>query len=206
MIIDRLGRLDSISDAVLELGAGTRRRIPGSISVDQRDLPEVDVVGDALEVLRSIPDSSVRLIHSSHFFEHVDYLQPLLAEIARVLKPEATLHVIVPHFSNPYFHSDPTHRTQFGLYTFAYLAQSSLFRRKTPEYVATPLLRLVSVRLNFRSPRPFYIRHGIKFLVQSLINASRWVQEFYEENLAYVLPCYEVEATLVRVSQPPQAT
>jgi hypothetical protein len=49
---------------VLELGCGGTKRFPEPVGIDLLELPGVDVVGDALEVLRSLPDGSVRAIHS----------------------------------------------------------------------------------------------------------------------------------------------
>jgi ubiquinone/menaquinone biosynthesis C-methylase UbiE len=83
------------------------------------DSDAVDIVGDALQVLKKVPDNAVSKITSYHFLEHVDNLGILLEEIARVLKQDGTLVSVVPHFSNPFFYSDPTHKNFFGLYTFS---------------------------------------------------------------------------------------
>jgi predicted SAM-dependent methyltransferase len=57
---------------VLELGCGGTKRVPEPVGIDLLELPGVDVVGDALEVLGwSLPDGSVRVIHSEHFLEHI---------------------------------------------------------------------------------------------------------------------------------------
>ena len=120
--------------AVLELGCGPKKQVGGAIGIDMLDTDAVDIVGEAVAVLRRFPAASVARIHSFHFFEHVPDLDALLVETARVLEDGGTMEVVVPHFSNPYFYSDPTHRAFFGLYTFSYLAEERLFARKVPNY------------------------------------------------------------------------
>ena len=181
----------------LELGCGPRKRHADAIGVDRLDYPGVDLVGDVFGVLRSLPAACVQSVHAYHFFEHVDDLPALLEEVARVLKPDGSLDVEVPHFSNPYFYSDPTHSKFFGLYTFSYLARDGLFRRRVPQYECMPHFELVDVRLDFDSP--FLFRGLIKRAIGPLFNLTRWLQEFHEENLCYVLPCYQLRFSLRRL-------
>ncbi len=168
---------------ILDLGCGGRKAHPDYVGIDALDLPGVDIVGDVGLTLDAVADSSVDGVVSRHFFEHVDDVPAMLASIARVLKPAGTCDIVVPHFSNAYFYSDPTHRTAFGLYSLAYLARSSLFRREVPVYGNVLPLRLVDVQLRFKSPRPFYGRYPLRRAMQPVVNSSRWAQEFYEENL-----------------------
>lgn len=183
---------------VLELGCGGTKRLPDSVGVDLLDLPGVDVVGDALEVLRSLPDGSVRAIHSEHFLEHIPDAEGLVREAARVLEPGGEFRAVVPHFSNPHFYSDPTHRTFFGLYTFSYWVRSVPWRRQTPQYDDAAPLTLVEAHYHFKSARPFYVRHAIKKVLGSWVNRSRWTREFYEEHFVWLMPAYELEYLLRR--------
>jgi len=181
--------------ASLELGCGPRKRHADAIGIDRLDYVGVDLVGDVFGILRSLPAACVQSVHAYHFFEHVDDLPALLEEVARVLKSGGWLDVEVPHFANPYFYSDPTHSKFFGLYTFSsYLARDGLFHRRVPQYGLTPHFELVDVRLDFNSP--FLFRGLIKRTIGRLFNLTRWLQEFHEENLCYVLPCYQIRFSL----------
>lgn len=184
--------------AKLDVGCGERKRSPGYIGVDQLALPGVDIVGDVHEVLSSIPDGTVAEVYCSHFLEHIDDLDGMLAQMCRVLRTDGHLEVVVPHFSNPYFASDPTHRRAFGLYTFSYVTERPPLRRQVPHYAEPLPLTLEHVELGFKSAPPFYGRHAVKLALGRVVNFSRWTREFYEENLVYLLPCYELRFSLVR--------
>jgi ubiquinone/menaquinone biosynthesis C-methylase UbiE len=182
----------------LELGCGETKRNPDAVGIDTRALRGVDVVADALDALRSLPDGSVDSISSSHFLEHVDDLEAVLRESARVLRQGGRFLATTPHFSNPYFYSDPTHRGFFGLYTFCYFVETSPLRRQVPHYIDPLPFVLHSPTLGFKSTSPFYGRHACKQVLEKVFNRSRWLKEFYEENLCWMIPCYEITYDLRR--------
>lgn len=196
-----LARPQELRDAVIELGVGPKRRYDGSIGVDMLDGEAVDIVGDAMSVLRAFPAGSVRLITSSHFLEHVPDAGAMLDEMSRLLAPGGEIEVIVPHFGHPYFRSDPTHQgLGYGLYTMSYYARDPHFSRQVPGYVRRDHLTVKSVDLRFKSSLPFYGRYAFKRVVGMLFNSCRYMQELWEENLAYVFPCYEIRYVLGRTA------
>lgn len=81
-------------------------------------LPGVDIQADLNEPLDLLPDGSVEAVHCRHLLEHIDRLLHLLDELHRVVRPGGEIDIRVPHFSNPYGYSDPTHVRFFGLYSF----------------------------------------------------------------------------------------
>lgn len=198
-ILDKSGALAKDGPLKLDLGCGVTKRAPDFVGVDVLDGPAVDIVGDALDVLRALEDERVVEVYSAHFFEHVDNLSALIDELERVLVVGGRLHVVVPHFSNPYYYSDPTHRRPFGLYTFSYFAEDPVLRRRVPTYGRAPRLQLQAAQLNFRSSIEFRARYRVKAALGRLVNRSVWAQEFYEENLAGIVPCYELDFELVKV-------
>lgn len=193
-----LPRVGSILHIELELGCGNGKRNRQAIGVDMLDYPDVDIVGDVYEVLASFPAQSVDAVYSYHFVEHVPDVPKLLSELARIVKPNGYVEFVAPHFSNPYFYSDPTHRSFFGLYTFCYFANNSPFARHVPTYGYKSEFGISKVDLIFKSARPFIIRYGIKRLIGSFFNSCNYLKELYEENFCYLFPCYEVRYILLR--------
>ena len=180
----------------LELGCGGIRRVPGAITIDREKLDSVDIVAD---LNKSIPmdDASVDEIYSFHFLEHIDNIDLFLKEVNRVLKPGGKMIGTVPHFSNPYFYSDPTHNSFWGLYTFSYYDSSQRYlRRKVPVFYSSDLFVVENLKLIFKSP--FIERWPIKKMFGFIVNISRWTKEFYEENLCYIVPAYEIYFELVK--------
>jgi hypothetical protein len=127
---------------------------------------------------------------------------PILDEMSRLLGPGGEIEIVVPHFANPYFHSDPTHRNSlgFGLYTMSYYARDPLLRRQVPGYVRRDQLTLKSVDLRFKAAQPFHGRYLFKRAVGAVFNSTRYLQELWEENLCYLFPCYEIRYVLGRTA------
>jgi SAM-dependent methyltransferase len=195
-IHDKSGKLAALIAArggVLELGCGPARRHTDAVAVDALDFDGVDVVGDVYDVLACMPDGCVDAVHSYHFLEHVDGLARIIGELARVLKPHGLLHAVVPHFSNPYFHSVYTHRQAFGLYSLSYLCDDPLFRRRVPRYQVDSGLVLEDVMLGFKAAPPFYLRHVLRRTFGVVVNCSRLTQEWYEAGWTGWFPCYEID-------------
>ncbi|MBK5225499.1 MAG: methyltransferase domain-containing protein [Thermoleophilia bacterium] len=194
-----LARIGEMQRVHLELGCGSRKRDPGAIGIDALDYNCVDLVGDVFEVLNKFSDDSVDAVHSSHFFEHLPEPAPLMNELQRVVKINGLLEIIVPHFTNPYFYSDATHKSQYGLYTFCPFSKDSPFKRQVPSYQMEPHFQIIDVNLIFKSSPPFLFRHAIKKAIGTLVNLNCYTKEFYEENLCYIFPCYEICYSLERI-------
>lgn len=188
----------SILQVWLDIGCGPSK-LEGAIGIDALDYDGVDLIGDVFDVLASFPDQSVDYVYSKHFFEHVSDLSRLIDEVSRVLKVGGTMYVIAPHFSNPYYYSDPTHRTPFGLYTFCYYARADeILRRQVPVYQRELVLSLQNVQLSFQTNKGQYVRKALKKLIELTVNISPYTKEIYEEIFCYLMPCYEVRYSLCR--------
>lgn len=179
----------------IDIGCGRRRR-PGVIGIDRVALPSVDIVADLERGLPFLADDSVDIVYADSFLEHVGNYELLMRDIHRVCRPDGVIHVKVPHFSNPYYYSDYTHQRFFGLYTFDYLVERSRQRMKriVPDYYADFRFDIVERHISFYSP--FKGRRLLKRFMNYAVNLGRWTQEFYEENLCWMIPCYLLKFTL----------
>ena len=186
-VIPSFGTMDKV---VLELGCGPAKRIENAITVDMLDIEGVDIVCDLDNGLPFLADNSIDEIHSFHFLEHVKDINFMMAEIYRVLKIGGKHSGTVPYFGNPYFYSDPTHKSTFGLYTFSYFSKIPYFKRRVPTFYNNVNFKINDIRILFRSN--FFIRRNIKRIFQMIFNSSRYMKELYEEMFCYMIPGYEI--------------
>lgn len=191
----------SSNPVVLEIGCGGNKKYGYAVGIDALDFPCVDIVGDVFEVLRLFPNDSIDEITSAHFIEHIENFPILMDEIVRVLKVNGRIDFTAPHFSNPYYYSDITHRRFFGLYSFCYFTNETPFYRKVPTYKMDLNLKIDKVDLYFKSTPPFYVRHAIKKLCQLVFNSCVYMRELYEENFSSLIPCYEVRYRLTKTQK-----
>jgi hypothetical protein len=186
----------------VNLGSGNKKILSEYVNVDIDAETHPDILMDCLDYLKTLDTNSVYEIRADHFFEHIDGHREYLEQFSRVLHSSGFISVTVPHFSNPYFYSDPTHSKFFGLYTFCYYLSCTLFSRKVPKYAATSLPLFVSrVRLKFKLPRIFLPIYPLAILFSILFNLSPLSQEIYEYFLSGLIPCYEITYTIEKASQ-----
>lgn len=180
----------------LNLGAG-EFRCSELLNVDIRKLESTDIVADLNKGLCLIPDNSVVEIYSRHAFEHIQKLDLLLKEISRVCVPGAKLKIIVPHFSNPFGYSDPTHVRFFGIYSFCYYSENKFFRRRIsfPRY--NKIVSFTIHKVNIRFYRYGWFDRIFNPIIEYLINSRLSFLEFYEYRLSYFIPAREIEFNLV---------
>jgi predicted SAM-dependent methyltransferase len=178
----------------LNLGCGDQR-LDGFIGIDRLPRQGTDLICDLGQGF-PVASSSVDHIYTKSVLEHIGDLESVLKEILRVLKPGSKVYIYVPHWSNPFYYSDYTHRRFFGLTTFDYFA-----RPENQVYRAVPTYNDIcfqteQVRLLFQSPFRWlnWPMKGFQWLINRRIS---W-QLFYEYHLSTFVPCYAIEYTLRR--------
>jgi len=185
--------LDDIRDGRalrLHLGSG-EVRVDGYYGVDQLALPGVAILADLNEPLALLPDNSVAEVVSHHCLEHVREFLPLMAELYRVVQPGGRIWIEVPHFSNPYYYSDPTHVRPFGLYTMYYFVRPDLQpRRKVPCFYSSARFKVRKIWIQ-PMPRTWFDRLIFPFMT-TVINRSTGWQDWYERRVCRVFPAWSI--------------
>jgi predicted SAM-dependent methyltransferase len=181
---------------LVELGPGNFRNNKDALTIDKYDSDAVDIITDLELGLTFLPDNSVDYIYSSHLMEHIVNLEGLLKEIFRVLKKNGKFEMVVPHFSNPYFYSDYTHKNFFGLYTMSYFSKSHYFKRQVPQFYNNFSFTIEKIKIEFTSP--FILRYPFKKMWQFIFNLSKSMQEFYEEAVSFKIPAYQIRFIVVK--------
>jgi len=193
IITEKIRKNDRI---FIELGCGPNK-VAGAIGVDKFQDKNVDIVADIENGLPFLPDNSVDELFSRHVLEHIENLENLIKEIYRVLKPGGIHRAIVPHFSNPHFYSDYTHRRFFGLYTFDYFSDNETnLKRKVPRFYNDIRFHITKRYLRFYSLR--LLLNYQRRLISMWVNRSTGAQERYEESWCYVFPCQEIHFEMTK--------
>ena len=93
-------------------------------------------LGDALSILKSLPDESQTVVSGFHIAEHLPFedLKVLVAEALRVLKPAGLLILETPNAENlvvgaQNFYLDPTHERPIPHLLLGFLTEYSGFKR-----------------------------------------------------------------------------
>ena len=174
----------------LNLGSGTTSR-EGFYNVDLLALDNVDVVADLNRPLDGLPDDSVAEVVCRHTLEHVENIVGILSELHRVVRPDGRIEIAVPHFSDPYGYSDPTHVHFFGLFSMYYFCEmEDQPRRKVPcHYAASPFI-VEQIRIRFHTRG--LLDGSVGRLIRGLVNLNYFTQHWYERRFAWLWPASEI--------------
>lgn len=175
----------------LNLGCG-RDPKTGYYGVDLVEMDGVDVVADFNSGLPWLPDNSVQEIITFHVFEHVEKFLPLMREIHRVVKDNGRISITVPHCSNIFGFSDPTHVRFFGLYSMYYFVppEKQPLPRKVPAFYTDTRYSIESIFIDFY--REGLVDRVLGKIMAKLVNRSLGWQHFYEHRLASLYHAREI--------------
>lgn len=107
---------------VIDIGCGNKKQIPWSVGIDQWQNDGVDITSDIEQGL-PFQDNTADHIFAVHILEHIHNLTGLMNDIHRVIKPQGSLHLIVPCTNGLNAVGDPTHVRFFNRKTLAYFCQ-----------------------------------------------------------------------------------
>ena len=175
--------IDSQRLLKIDLGNGGKSR-QGFYGIDCLELKNVDIVADLNEALDLLPDNCVEHLISNHCLEHIENLMLLMKEIHRIVKPEGVIEIVVPHFSSPYFYSDPTHVRFFGLYTMYYFVsrEKQPQVREVPTFYSDTKFNITQIKIQFN--RRTFLDKLIAHPMAKLVNRNLYWQDFYESKLS----------------------
>mgnify|MGYP000271127189 FL=1 len=166
---------------ILDVGCGTNKT-EGAIGLDNNPRTSADVIHDLGKIPYPFPDSEFDLIVSNHVVEHVPDVMAFIAELHRITRPGGRIRLLTPHYTNPDWANDPTHRNHINSYTFnTFLPGRQVFDFYTQVQLA-PVDCYVSLLGLWKAL-------GIEFLV-NLDRTSykmRFLRKFWEQYLSYII-------------------
>ena len=102
---------------ILDVGCG-QNKFPGAIGIDANRLSHADVIHDLGSLPYPFRDNEFDEIVCRHVIEHVPDVMGFVSELHRICKPAGRIRIVTPHYSNPDWATDPTHRNHFNSYSF----------------------------------------------------------------------------------------
>lgn len=180
----------NLTRKVLDVGCGWNKT-PGAIGIDANPKTHADVIHDLGSIPYPFPDNDFDDIVCRHVAEHVPDVMSFIAELHRITKPGGRITITTPHYSNPDWATDPTHRNHFNSYSFnCFIEDRQLFPFYT-EVKLQPVRTYVSlanlwraigfeflVNLDQRWPGLRFTRKFWEFYLSTLLRGKELLFEF----------------------------
>ena len=156
---------------ILNLGCG-RKLMDAAVNVDVSPDVGADVVHDLARLPWPLPSDAFVSVHAYDVIEHLENVVGAMEEIHRICRSGARVHITVPHYSSANAYRDPTHRHQFGCFSFDYFAaghelafySAARFKRHRAQIVFYPtLVNKIVHRLANRHPLAYEQRWAWMF-------------------------------------------
>ncbi len=166
---------------ILDVGCGANT-YEGSIGLDNNPRTAADVIHDLGQFPYPFADDEFDLIVSRHVAEHVPDVMGFIGELYRITKNGGRIRLVTPHYTNPDWATDPTHRNHFNSYSFnTFTPERAVFDfytdiRLSPVHTKVTLLNL-------------WRALGIEFLVNLDQKTAklRFLRKFWEHYLSNII-------------------
>lgn len=172
---------------ILDVGCGWNKT-PGAIGIDANPKTHADVIHDLGSIPYPFPDNEFDEIVCRHVAEHVPDVMSFIAELHRVTRPGGRINITTPHYSNPDWATDPTHRNHFNSYSFnCFIEDRRLFPFYT-EVKLRPVRTYVSLANLWRAL-------GVEFVVNldQRWPSLRFTRKFWEFYLSMIIRGKELQ-------------
>ena len=182
-------RMRETGPRLLDIGCGTNK-IEGAVGMDINPRTAADVIHDLDDLPYPFADSSFDEVVGRHVIEHVKDPMAVMGELHRITRPGGLIKLVAPHWTNPDFATDLTHRNHLNSYSFRNLTEDRAvfdfytdvrFRQRDVRVTVLNLWKLLGleflINLDRTSPRLRFLR---KFWEQYLNAVMRGKEIYFE--------------------------
>jgi len=162
---------------ILDVGCG-RNKVSGAIGIDSNPKADADVIHDLGVVPYPFRDNEFDEVVGRHVVEHLPDVMAFISELHRITRPGGHIKLVTPHYTNPDWPADLTHRNHLNSYSFQYFIPE---RKLFPFYTE---LELKPVRTHVTLANLWrYL--GLEFIVNldQRWRALRFTRKFWEHYL-----------------------
>jgi SAM-dependent methyltransferase len=182
--------IDSRNPRVLDIGCGTNK-VVGAIGMDVNPRTAADVIHDLDDLPYPFAADEFDEVIGRHVIEHVRDPMAVMCELHRITRNGGVVKLVAPHWTNPDFATDLTHRNHLNSYSFRNLTDE---RAVFPFYtdVRFRQLRVQVTLLNL------WKLTGLEYLI-NLDNRYPWVRfvrKFWEQYLNAIVRGKEIHVEL----------
>lgn len=167
--------------SILDVGCGMHK-LPGSIGVDIKPIPGVDVVFDLDRRPYPFQDNSFDRIKMTEVIEHVNCIRSVMEEVHRIIKPNGVLEITTPHYSSHGSYLDPMHKWHLSSESFLYFDQDVSINK----FYTTANFKIEHNHVSLRNLGRFL---GLEFLV-NLCNRSpkfHFLRKLWERDFSLII-------------------
>ncbi len=165
---------------ILDVGCGANK-YEGAVGLDSNPQTAADVIHDLGAVPYPFADDEFDLIISRHIVEHVPDVMAFVTELHRITRPGGMIKLVTPHYTNPDWPTDPTHRNHFNSYSFNTFSPD----RRVFDFYTDVRLRTLKTYVSLAN---LWRALGIELLVNldQKWAAMRFTRKFWEFYLSYI--------------------
>jgi len=182
-------RLERSHARTLDVGCG-RYKLPGSVGVDQRAWPGVDVVHNLDKDPWPFPKDYFDRVVCRHVLPHLENVVKAIEELHRITRPGGQVEIVVPHFSSDNAFTDVTTKCFFGFRSMDYFCVDRPLKYR----YSSKKFSLLEWRISFWQAKRFEDQEK-KFNPFRVIGLEQLVNCFprvYEHFFAFLLRANEV--------------
>jgi len=132
---------------ILDIGCGPVSKKNGSIGMDIRPAPHIDVVHDLNILPYPFKENEFDYVEMSHVIEHVNRPLHVLNEVIRISNNDATIRIITPHYTSHLSYADLEHFHHFGWTSFKLLENSTLLKIKKHKLWFTDIYKIFGISI-----------------------------------------------------------
>lgn len=162
---------------VLDIGCGANKT-PGATGMDINPRTAADVIHDLDDLPYPFEDDQFDEVIGRHVIEHVRDPMAVMCELHRITRGGGRVRLVAPHWTNPDFATDLTHRNHLNSYSFRNLTDE---RAVFPFYTDVRF-RQLAVRVSVLNLwKPF----GLELLINldNRFPKMRFIRKFWEQYL-----------------------